>query len=169
MPTDLMTMRRLLKFLTGRHNMKGSFEWLEGFKSSMVSAPVSWESSIMGQLRGPHHWVHYTWATHHIPYILVTRYCLAPAMDNFTNYPARGLSSGMAGCLQAICPEECGDYLWPGDLGSAECLRMVGWVGVAAQYQLCSFSAQCWHCTANLTHISGQFGRINTNSSNKHI
>ena len=36
MPKDLMSMRRLLKFLTGRHNMKGSFERLEGFKSTMA-------------------------------------------------------------------------------------------------------------------------------------
>ena len=113
----------------------------------------------MGQLRGPPHWLHYTWATYHIPYILVTRHCLAPAMDNFTNDPARGLSSGMAGCLQAICPQECSGYLWPGGLGecSMPAHRGVGW------------GAHFLHNAANLTHISGQFDTINTDSSYKQI
>ena len=121
---------------------------------------VSWESSIMGQLRGPHHWLHYTWATYHIPYILVTRHCLAPAMDNFTNDPARGLSSGMAGCLQAICPQECSGYLWPGGLG--EC-SMPAHRGVGGVLIFCTMPQISHISLGNLTqsiqtHLTSKLG-----------
>ena len=119
----------------------------------MASAPVSWESTIIGQLRGARHWLHYTSPTHHIPYILVTPRCLAqPAMDNFTNCPAGGLSSGMAWLLT-------GDMLvgmrWQfiawGTWGSAQCKVLLN-----------ACPSHFPDNAANLTHISGQFGTIQT-------
>ena len=153
MPKDLMSMRRLLKFLTGRHNMKGSFERLEGFKSTMAVTDIVGIPNY-GSATGSA-----PLAPLYVGYLPYSIHCLAPAMDNFTNYPARGLSSGMAGCLQAICPQECSGYLWPGGLGecSMPAHRGAGW------------GAHFLHNAANLTHISGQFDTINTDSSYKQI
>ena len=138
MPKDLMTMRRLLKFLTGRHNMKGSFECLEGFKSSMAATGIvgilNYGSATGSAPLAPLY-------AGYLPYSIHFGYTTlpAPAMDNFTNYPARGLSSGMAGCLQAICPQECGGYLWP---GVGEC-SMLGGLREGCSMPHCSFSPQC--------------------------
>ena len=89
----------------------------------------SWETPIMGhQLHPSPHWLHYVWLGYYFN-TFWPQTCLCDG--NFTDC--------MASCLQAICPEECGGYLWP---GVGEC-SMLGGLREGCSMPHCSFSPQC--------------------------
>ena len=112
---------------------------MEGFKAVLAASPLSWESSIMGQQRGSHHWLHYTWASYHIPYILASRHCPAPAVANFTNCNGGVFLSH---CCRLLTGDMSVGMRWLFMARGGGVLN-AWWVGEGCSMPHCSFSPQC--------------------------